>query len=165
MNGSRSLRPSTPADTPLLLSLTRSTGVFRDDEIDALDDVLTDYHRESADCGHLCCTLLLDDAVAGFGYLAPVAMTDRTWELWWLAVAPAHQGQGAGQWLLDRLESLVVQQRGRVLFIETSSLPHYAATRQFYLKRGYTEVAILPDYYQPGDDKVVYRKLLGQGLS
>jgi hypothetical protein len=49
---------------------------------------------------------------------------------------------------------------GRVLFIETSGLPHYDPTRRFYLKLGYEQGAVLRDYYADGDDMVVFRKRL-----
>ena len=49
-------------------------------------------------------------------------------------------------------------QDGRVLFIETSSLPHYDLTRKFYVKQGYDTAAVLKDYYSDGDDMVVFSK-------
>ena len=152
------LRPTIPADTPALLSLTTGTGVFQPHVVEALEEVLADYHREGADYGHLCFTYLDKKAIVGFIYLAPVAMTDRTWELWWIVVDADRQGQGIGSQLLGLTENLVRRQLGRVLFIETSSLPHYAPTQRFYLKHGYTLVATLPDYYAHGDAKVVFSK-------
>ena len=46
------------------------------------------------------------------------------------------------------------------MYVETSSRPIYRPTRQFYVKCGYTEDALLEDYYAPGDGKVIYRKKL-----
>ncbi|NJS15555.1 MAG: GNAT family N-acetyltransferase, partial [Sphingopyxis sp.] len=68
-------------------------------------------------------------APVGFVYFAPVAMTDRTWELWWIVVGKSQQGRGTGRWLLDRVELQITQQAGRLLLIETSSTPHYEPTR------------------------------------
>ena len=48
----------------------------------------------------------------------------------------------------------------RMLIIETSGLDGFALTRRFYLKHGYEEEARIRDYYQKGEDKVVFRKVL-----
>jgi biopolymer transport protein ExbD len=39
------IRPTDPADTPLLLQLAESTGVFKPIEIQALREVLDDYKK------------------------------------------------------------------------------------------------------------------------
>ena len=154
------LRLTIPSDTPALLTLTTGTEVFQPHEVETLEEVLSDYHREGEEYGHLCYTLIDSDIVLGFAYLAPVAMTDRTWELWWIVVDAAKQGQGLGSILLKQAEQIVRQNLGRVLFIETSSLPHYIPTQKFYLKHGYKQAATLPDYYAEGDDKVIFHKAI-----
>jgi GNAT superfamily N-acetyltransferase len=154
------LRPTTPADTPGLLALTAGTGVFQDHEVETLEGVLDDFHREGAEYGHVGLTFEADGAAAGFVYFAPVAMTDRTWELWWIVVGKSRQGRGEGRWLLEQVERHVAQLGGRLLLIETSSTPHYAPTRRFYLKNGYLLAATIPDFYADGDDKCVYWKRL-----
>jgi hypothetical protein len=62
--------------------------------------------------------------------------------------------------LLRHVEDEIRKAKGRVLFIETSSLPQYDLTRKFYLKHGYEQAAVLRDYYAAGDDMVVFRKQL-----
>ena len=158
MIGTPLLRPTVPCDDAALIALTDGTGVFKPHEIETLAEVLDDYHRDGAVYGHDCRTLLVDGEIVGFAYAAPVAMTDRTWELWWIAVRADSHGRGLGRWLLDRIEQLAIQQTARLLLIETSSLPTYESTRQFYLKRGYRHLATLPDYYSDGDDKVIFGK-------
>jgi GNAT superfamily N-acetyltransferase len=152
------LRPTVPADTPALLALTAGTGVFKPHEVETLEEVLDDFHREGAEYGHVCLTLDDEDKPIGFVYFTPVAMTDRTWELWWIVVGKDQQGRGLGRWLLDRVEQHVQQLGGRLLLIETSSTPHYEPTRRFYRHNGYTLAAQIPDFYCDGDDKCVYAK-------
>lgn len=154
------LRPTTPADTPALLALTAGTGVFKPHEVDTLAEVLDDFHREGAEYGHVCLTLEDGGAAVGFVYFTPVAMTDRTWELWWIVVGKDRQGRGTGRWLLDRAEQYVMRLGGRLLLIETSSTPHYDPTRRFYQKNGYTLAAQIPDFYCDGDDKCIFQKRL-----
>src|SRR5207247_4454148 len=101
-----------------------------------------------------------DGRQIGFAYYAPAAMTDRTWYLYWIAVEKTIQVQGIGTALLRAAEEDIRRHQGRLLLIETSSLPHYEPTRRFYLKHGYDQAAVLGDYYADGDDMVVFRKRL-----
>lgn len=160
------IRPTVPADTPLLVPLARETGVFKPIEIQALQEVLDDYHATNRALGHLSVTYEDGRQVLGFAYYAPAAMTDRSWYLYWIAVAQKTQAQGIGTRLLRHAENDVRNSLGRVLFIETSSLPHYELTRRFYLKHGYERMAVLKDFYSDRDDMVVFRKRLIQvGIS
>lgn len=152
------IRPTTPADTPALLKLTEGTGVFKPHEIQALDEVLTDYHATNKAHGHVAVTFERKGEILGYAYYALAAMTDRTWYLYWIAVTRATQAKGIGSQLLKHAEEEIRALKGRVLFIETSSLPHYEQTRKFYLKHGYELAATLRDYYSDGDDMVVFRK-------
>ncbi|HEY1375935.1 MAG TPA: GNAT family N-acetyltransferase [Gemmataceae bacterium] len=152
------IRPTTPADTGALVAIAAGTGVFKPIELEALREVLDDYHAENRAIGHIAVTLELHGQPAGFAYYAPAAMTDRTWYLYWIAVDKNVHAKGMGTRLLHRAEEDVRQAGGRVFFIETSSLPHYDLTRKFYLKHDYEQAAVLRDYYADGDDMVVFRK-------
>jgi ribosomal protein S18 acetylase RimI-like enzyme len=156
------IRPTTAADTPHLLKLTEGTGVFKPHEIDALNEVLSDYHATNHAQGHVAVTYERDGQVLGYAYYAPAAMTDRTWYLYWIAVTRSTQARGIGGTLLRHAENDIRHRGGRVLFIETSSLPHYEPTRKFYLKHGYETAATLGDYYSDGDDMVVFRKRIAE---
>jgi ribosomal protein S18 acetylase RimI-like enzyme len=156
--GTAMIRATIPADTPLLRELTEGTTVFKPMEIQALQEVLNDYHAHSHELGHRSVTYEQDGKVAGFAYYAPAAMTDRTWYLYWIAVNKEIHGKGIGAALLRHTEEDIRSQNGRLLLIETSSLPHYELTRRFYLKFGYEIACVLRDYYSDGDDMVVFRK-------
>ncbi|MCI0461571.1 MAG: GNAT family N-acetyltransferase [Gemmataceae bacterium] len=154
------IRPTVPSDTPALLALAQGTGVFKPLEIQALQEVLDDYHGETQALGHRSVTHEQDGQVIGFAYYAPAAMTDRTWYLYWIAVNKPIQAKGIGTALLHHAEDDVRQAQGRLFLIETSSLPHYEPTRRFYLKHGYEQAAVLRDYYADGDDMVIFHKRL-----
>ena len=140
------IRPTSPEDRNVILEMTEGTKVFHAHEIEALGEVLDDYHAMNQRFEHRASTMLDGDSIIGFAYYAPVAMTVRTWELWWIVVAKQLQGHGLGKLLLDAVESEVLTEQGRLLLIDTSSLPHYEPTRQFYRKRGYEFVAALPRF-------------------
>jgi ribosomal protein S18 acetylase RimI-like enzyme len=154
------IRPTVPDDTPALVPLAEGTGVFKPHEIEALREVLDDYFADNHALGHRCVTAEKGGRVLGFAYYAPAAMTDRTWYLYWIAVSRDVQARGTGGLLLRHAEDEVRGLGGRLLLIETSSLPHYELTRRFYLKHGYEVAATIRDYYADGDDMVVFRKRL-----
>jgi ribosomal protein S18 acetylase RimI-like enzyme len=155
------IRPTLPADTPPLVALAQATGVFKPNEIEALDEVLEDYHDGLDEHGHRCVTFEENGEVLGFAYFAPAAMTDRSWYLYWIAVTKHTQARGIGGKLLRFVEDEIRRGNGRALFIETSSLAHYELTRLFYVKHHYEQTATVLDYYSAGDHMVVFRKVLG----
>jgi ribosomal protein S18 acetylase RimI-like enzyme len=154
------IRETLPEDFDTLVALTGETGVFKPNELVALREVLDDWTTHNKALGHRSVTSLRDDRIVGFAYYAPAAMTDRTWYLYWIAVTKQVQARGLGTELLHYLEHDIQAAKGRVLFIETSSLPHYEPTRRFYHKHGYEQGAKLADYYADGDHMIVFRKKL-----
>jgi GNAT superfamily N-acetyltransferase len=152
------IRPTRPADTKPLLALAASTSVFKPHEIQALDEVLCDFHATNHRLEHQSITYEAHGEILGFAYYAPAAMTDRTWYLYWIAVTKQIQAKGIGTKLLKHVEQDIAARRGRILLIETSSLPHYDLTRQFYVKHHYVQAAVIADFYADGDDLVVFSK-------
>jgi GNAT superfamily N-acetyltransferase len=156
------IRPTLSNDVPALLSLTQGTGVFSAGDVEVLREVFDDYFADNSALGHRSVTLEEDDRVQGFAYYAPVPMTDRTWCLWWIVVDRQVQATGLGRQLLQHVEGDIRRQDGRLLMLETSSLPTYELTRRFYLKNGYDVAAVLRDYYAVGHDMVVFQKSLNR---
>lgn len=154
------LRATTPDDTATLLEITRQTEVFKPMEVDALEEVLDDYHAGMKEYHHRAFTMVRRRAIAGFVYYAPITMTENSWYLYWIVVRKDLHGQGVGTQLLTHVEKDIRKQKGRILFIETSSTPHYEPTRNFYLKHDYEITGQLRDFYADGDDMVVFRKRL-----
>jgi len=156
------IRPGLPDDTPALVRLADDTRVFKPMEIQALREVLDDYHATAREQGHRLAVLERDHEIAGFVYFAPAAMTDRTWSMWWIAVNKQIQARGLGTELLHYAEDEIHRAGGRMLLIETSSMPHYDLTRRFYLKHGYEQAAVVPDFYADGDHLVFFRKRMAK---
>ncbi len=155
------IRPVSSDDTPALLHLAMETGFFKPLEIDTLQELLKDYHNLYSTCDHHCHALEREGRIQGFVYFAPNEMTDRTWYVYWIAVARLVQGQGSGTTLLHHAEATIRARQGRLVFIETSSQPTYEPTRRFYLKHRYEVAGQLRDFYAEGDDMVIFRKRLG----
>jgi ribosomal protein S18 acetylase RimI-like enzyme len=96
-----------------------------------------------------------DDHLVGYACFGATPATDGTYDLYWLAVDPAVQGRGIGRALVRDVERTLTARGGRILVVETSSRPDYAATRQFYARSGYAEAARVRDFYAPADDRIL----------
>lgn len=156
------IRPMTAADKAPVMDLVRATGFFRPDEV-AVAEELIDVYLGQPDQKDYGIVVSLDEAGRAAGYMTygPTPLTVGTYDLYWMAVDPKAQGRGHGRALVEWLEAYVKDAGGRLIIIETSSVPKYEPTRRFYLGLGYPEVARIPDFYQPGDDRVIYRKVIG----
>lgn len=155
------LRPLRAADRAPLEAVLRATGAFTDEEVDVALE-LVDYGLRTPPSPdyHFLVAEGDDGAVLGYTCWGPTPMTDRTFDLYWIAVDPRRQGGGVGRALMGEVERRLAADGARLLLVETASKESYAATRAFYLRVGYREVARTPDFYRDGDDRVVYAKRL-----
>ena len=99
-----------------------------------------------------------EDQLVGYACYGPTPETDRTYDLYWIAVDPAAQGTGGGTRLLTEVERRLQGLNARMLVVETSSRSDYAPTRRFYERRGYDEAARVRAFYGPGDDRIILTK-------
>lgn len=151
-----SVRPVVPGDVPALKALVDATGLFPSH---MLDDMLAPYFEQGSAGPQVWLT---DDegGPVAVAYYAPERMTEGTWNLYLIAVHPEHQSRGRGSALLLHVEAALAARGERVLLVETSGLPEFERTRAFYTSNGYGEEARIRDFYQAGEDKVIFRKAL-----
>ncbi len=154
------LGPLEPKHRGPLESLLRATAVFREDEIAVALEVLDSYFARPGQDYTAVGAFTPGGELLGYFVVGPTPCTLGTWDLYWIAVSPGTQGKGVGTILLKEAEGRLTRSNARQLIIETSSRPPYDPTRAFYLKRGYREVARVPDFYEAGDDRVIYAKNL-----
>jgi GNAT superfamily N-acetyltransferase len=93
-----------------------------------------------------------------FAVYGPTPCTVSGWDIYWMAVRDNLRGKGLGSLLIEIIEKEIFRQGGTDIWIETSGREAYFPTRQFYEKHRYRAMAELPDFYAPGDSKVVYGK-------
>jgi len=154
----REIRATDPAD---IRRIVESSGYFSREEIAIAVELIDErIARGDASGYHF---LFADSASGMLGYtcFGPIPGTRSGWDLYWIAVRRDAQGQHLGRELLEITERAVQAAGGTRLYAETSSRDQYEPTRAFYLRRGYTVAAQLPEFYGPGDDKLVYSKLIG----
>ncbi|MEP7704689.1 GNAT family N-acetyltransferase [Paraglaciecola sp. 25GB23A] len=150
------IREMSKSDIPKVKTIIDDNQMFPAEYIDEM--TVNYFNQETEDMWFI---LEQEDAgIIAVAYCSPERMTEGTWNLLLIAVLKQFQGCGVGSKLItfieDKLKTLLV----RVLLVETSGLPEYELTRDFYPKCGYKQVAVIPEYYAIGDDKIVFCKHL-----
>ena len=138
---------------PSLVGILRATGRFSTAEVAVAREMLD----EPSDYSFLG-AFTPEDELVGYACYGPTPGTDRTFDLYWIAVHPGAQGTGIGTLLLTEVERRLEGHRARMLVVETSSRSDYAQTRTFYGRRGYAERARVRGFYAPGDDRIILSK-------
>ena len=155
------IRPLLGKDRLTLLSVLTKSRSFTSAEIDVamelIDIVLKDPIQRDY---HIYCVVDVQDQAIGYICYGPTPMAQGTFDLYWIAVDPDFQGQRVGSTLLNFLEKVLKAEGGRLILADTSTIPHYEKTQKFYLKNGFQEVARIPDYYHPGNDRITFCRRL-----
>ena len=154
------LRHLTTADRDRIAAITRAVGVFRDDEVPVALEVFDAAVAGSPD--YTALGAVLEGRLAGWICWGPTPCTRGTFDLYWMAVDPAMQSAGIGTVLVREMEGRLAGY-ARLIVVETAGRPDYRPTCAFYEARGYRRAAVIPDFYAPGDDQVVYVKTLTTG--
>jgi ribosomal protein S18 acetylase RimI-like enzyme len=124
------------------------------------EELIDSYLDDPSGSGYYILVAEADSTVEGYICFGSTPLTDGTWDIYWMAVAREKQGQGIGSALIRSAEEEIIKDQGRLSMIETSSTPAYEKTRNFHLGHGYEIVACVPDFYAPGDDKLIMQKRL-----
>jgi GNAT superfamily N-acetyltransferase len=156
----RVLLRSTPerADRGSIEAIARGTGFFNEAEV-AIAVELVDDRLTKGDASEYW--FLLDGPpgdVTGYTCYGPISGTRSSFDLYWIVVRADAQGRGLGRMLLDATNERIRAMGGTRVYAETSSKPLYEPTRRFYESNGFHADAVLPDFYAPGDSKVIYRR-------
>ncbi|MBN1142563.1 MAG: GNAT family N-acetyltransferase [Deltaproteobacteria bacterium] len=152
------LRNLEPQDFDPLSSILRRTGAFTAPEVDCALELLETVLKQPEQRDYLVTVAEEDHAVAGYILYGPIPLTEKSYDIYWIAVDPDLQGRHIGRQLLRATEADILQRGGGLICIETSSQSGYAGTRQFYLHNDYLEESRIRDFYRPGDDRITYVK-------
>ncbi|MEM9436811.1 MAG: GNAT family N-acetyltransferase [Pseudomonadota bacterium] len=150
------VRPATPEDADALSGPILGCGLFSTDEAAGFLDMVPD---QLADPGALW-WVAEKAGIQGAAYATRDGMSEDVWNLWFIGLAKEAQGAGGGSALMTRVEADIRAKGGRILLVETSGGPDFAATRQFYAGLDYAEQGRIADYYGPGEAKVIFAKVL-----
>ena len=154
------IRSMSHEDKTHVTKILRGTPEFKPFEVVVAEELIDYYLEDPFGSGYHILIAEVDSTVTGYICYGLTPLTEGTWDIYWMAVAREKQGQGIGSALMKSAEKEIVRAKGRLSIIETSSTPAYEKTRHFHLSQGYEIVASIPDFYAPGDDKLILQKRL-----
>jgi GNAT superfamily N-acetyltransferase len=150
----------TERDRERLVSLTRDTGFFYDHETKIAQELMETAISKGDASGYYFLIAELDNTPVGYCCFGDVPLTVGSFDIYWLVTDKHHQRKGIGGLLLKEAERSIRQRNGVRVYIETSGRPLYEPTSRFYVRHGYREEARLRDFYNVGDDKIIFSKSL-----
>ena len=155
------VHPMIDEDKAEVMKILLTTPEFTISEVEVAEELIDSYLEYGTSSGYHI--LVAEVALKPAGYICygPTPLTDGTWDIHWLAVAPGSQRQGIGCTLLAAAEDSIRKTYGRLILIETSSRAEYERTRLFYCSQGYEAISRIPNFYAPGDDRLVFQKIPG----
>lgn len=155
-----SIRPPVTADLPALKRVIESTDLFPPIMLEEMmEGHLMASHLNGSPDPALWLTFDDPNPIA-IAYAAPEPMTDGAWNLYLIAVHSGYHGKGIGRALMGYIEDSLAVEGQRILLVETSGNADFERTRSFYRQSGYEEEARIRDFYQAGEDKIIFRKAL-----
>lgn len=125
-----------------------------------LEGMMTDY-LTNPETEEIWFTALNEQNVTiALGYCVPEKLTHGTYNLLAIAVRKEWQGKGIGHQMMGFMEDCLRRGNKRLLIVETTSDPGYELTRKFYKKLDYIHMATIKDFWNEGEDKIVFWKKL-----
>ena len=147
-------------DRDSVRQLVSATGFFSDEEITIAGELVEETLLKGAEAGYDFIFAESAGIIIGYCCFGPIPLTLESFDMYWVAIMPGHQGSGLGRRLMHSAEDTIRGVGGTMVYADTSSRPQYLPTRNFYETIGYHQAAFLPNFYAPGDGKVIYCKIL-----
>ncbi len=159
--GNIGLRRVVRGDDPSVVEeIVRSTGFFREDEVTVAVELVRERLEKGAESGYEFIFAETGGRTVGYSCFGLIPCTLHSFDLYWIATHRDFMNRGIGRRLLEETESVIRSVGGNGVYVETSSKPLYTPTRAFYEKNNYLLKARFEDFYDRGDDKIVYVKYL-----
>lgn len=149
-----------PEDLHEVGRLVRATGFFSEEEIGIAVELVGERLAKGDTSGYSFLFAEDVERLTGYACFGRIPGTVHSYDLYWIAVDPGFQGKGVGRRVMEGAEAIILRDGGRLVYADTSSRSQYEPTRRFYVSCGYHQAAFLPDFYAPGDGKVIYMKSL-----
>ncbi len=154
------VRDAILSDRQKIQSILESVGVFNSTEVECAISLFDIYIKVGAKPEEYIFLCAEDAAgkITGFLCYGEASLTHGTYDLYWVATDPLHQKKGIASLLMKALEEQLQKLNARWILAETSSRIEYTSTRRFYTQQDYKIISTIQDYYNAGDDLVVFGK-------
>jgi D-alanine-D-alanine ligase len=148
------------ADIAATKTILSESDFFTDEEVEVAVELLESGLKSGVASGYHFMMAESLGALLGYACYGRIMSTEDRYDLYWLAVQPNLRRQGLGHELLKRVEKSIITSGGQRIYVQTAGRALYEPTHAFYIASGYSKIAVLPDYYGPGDDQVIFMKEL-----
>ncbi len=155
------IRPMVQTDRADVASLIGSIENFNKAEVDCALELVDIYLNNKTQTDYR--VVVAENSASGvhaYACWGPVPLTRGTYDLYWIATNPNSRDLGFGRALMQYVEATVKDERGRLLVVETSAKNSYSGTVEFYRRLGYEEASRINDFYDVGDDRLIFIKRL-----
>ncbi len=149
-----------PADAEDVRRIVESSGFFSPEEVRVAVELVGERLSRGLASGYHFLFAEHHGTPVGYTCFGPIACTRASYDLYWIAVHKEFRGSGIGRELLLRSLRVIESLGGVGTYIETSSRAQYESTRLFYRNHGFEAVAVLNDFYDLGDDKIVFARMI-----
>ena len=153
------IRELAPADREAVHAMLVDCQAFTDTEVKVALEMVEDGLKGD----YTLLAVEIDGKLRAYACLGPAWTTASAWYLYWICVEPSAQASGIGRMLQEAIEDIVGKSGGDRLVVEASGRADNERTRRFYRQAGFAQVGCIPDFYKPGDDCIVYCKVLSGG--
>jgi ribosomal protein S18 acetylase RimI-like enzyme len=155
-NMTKNIRTVTQADIDGLKTVLDSCGLFPSEY---LAEMISDYFN-NADIQDIWFTWIDNELPVAIGYCVPEKLTNGTYNLLAIGVSQNSQRKGIANEMMKYIEQQIKSKDGRILIVETSSDDAQIGARNLYKKIGYNQEAVIRDFWNDGEDKIVFWKKL-----
>lgn len=149
-----SIRPTQTTDCNDLKLVLDSCELFPSE---LLDEMIYDYFN-NPETEDIWFTAISDEVPVALGYCVPEKLTEGTYNLLAIGVSRDMQGKGIAKEMMHYIEQHLKDKGARILIVETSSDEAQFTARSLYNKIGYHQEAIIRDFWNDGEDKIVFWK-------
>lgn len=154
------VRSSTAADRAGIRAILLHSGLFGPGDADCVEEMFGHALAKPTPDNYRFLSGWLDGSMSGFACYGWEALTHGTWGLFWVCTLPEARGRGLGSALLREAVRVATAEGGRLMVIYTSSTAPYAPARRLYESQNFSRAAVIPEYYNRGDDLFIYLRAL-----
>ncbi len=152
--------PAITDDRARISAILLNSAVFGQADADTVDEMFGQAMAKPGPDQYRFTSAWVGDRMLGFACYGWESMTHGTWDLFWVCAHQDARGLGVGRALLAEAVHTATHEGGRLMVIYTSSTRPYDAARRLYESQGFAKTAVIPEYYNPGDDLNIYSRRL-----
>ena len=149
-----------PSDRDHVQHLVHSSGFFSKEEIDIAVELVEERLSKGLQSGYHFLFGERSGDMIGYTCFGPIPGALNRYDLYWIVVHNDFRRLGTGKSLMARTEEIIQKLGGQRIYIDTSARDQYRPTGLFYDCCGYRKEAVLKDFYERGDDKIIYLKTI-----